>query len=57
MHKGQFLFFILISIFLGIFSQAEQTVAATVDHEIWAELLGKYVKAEKRLKDWNIKPI
>ena len=46
MHKGQFLFFILISISLGIFSQAEQTAAATVDHEIWAELLGKYVKAE-----------
>lgn len=46
MHKVQFLFFLIISISLGIFSQAEQIAAATVDHEIWAELLGKYVRED-----------
>jgi hypothetical protein len=45
MNIRQFLFFLLISIFLGIFSQAKQTAAATDIHVIWAELLGKYVKA------------
>ena len=44
MNKHQVLFFLLISIFLGIFSGIKQTAAATEDHVIWAELLSKYVK-------------
>jgi hypothetical protein len=39
-----FAFCLLISLLLGIFSPSQKTAAATVDHEIWAELLGKYVK-------------
>jgi hypothetical protein len=45
MNTRRFLFFLLISIFLGIISQAKQTAAATEIHAIWAELLSKYVKA------------
>lgn len=45
MHKGHFLFFLLISAFLGLFSQAKQAAAVTGDHVIWAELLRKYVRA------------
>ena len=45
MNKRYFLFFfILISLFWGIFSRVEKTAAAAEDHVIWAELLNKYVK-------------
>jgi hypothetical protein len=45
MNTRRFLFLLLISIFLGIFSQVKQTAAATGVHVIWAELLSKYVRA------------
>ena len=44
MNKLNFLFFLLISLFLGFFGRIEQTAAVTEDHVIWAELLNKYVK-------------
>jgi len=45
MNTRYFLAFcLLISVFLGIFSRVDKTAAAAVDHEIWAELLNKYVK-------------
>jgi len=44
MNKRHLLVFLLISLFLGIFSRFEKTAAATEDHAIWAELLNKYVK-------------
>jgi hypothetical protein len=44
-NTRRFLFFLLISLFLGIIGEAKQAAAATEVHAIWAELLSKYVKA------------
>jgi hypothetical protein len=45
MNRRYFIFFfILITLFWGIFNRVEKTAAATGHHEIWAELLKKYVE-------------
>jgi hypothetical protein len=44
MNRRYFLCLCLLILLLGgVFFRIEKSTAATVDHEIWAELLGKYV--------------
>ncbi len=44
MNERHLFVFLLILLFLGIFSRFEKTAAAAEDHATWAELLNKHVK-------------